>query len=230
MTLTISRIGVAFAAAMAITLSGVSLAAHASDKSDAEMLVAKAKTTIQAVSTDSDFASLRPALANAKGVLIFPQVLKAGFVLGGSGGSGVLLIRDAATGAWTGPAFYTMGSASIGFQAGAQAAEMVMVVTSQKALDSLYTNKVNLGGDASVALASKGAGRGANITADFIVYSKVKGAFAGVSVDGSVLDVRQGLNGGYYGQPVTPLDILVKRSVSSPDSTSLQAAVADAAK
>ena len=125
MTLTISRIGVAFAAAMAITLSGVSLAAHASDKSDAEMLVAKAKTTIQAVSTDSDFASLRPALANAKGVLIFPQVLKAGFVLGGSGGSGVLLIRDAATGAWTGPAFYTMGSASIGFQAGAQAAEMV---------------------------------------------------------------------------------------------------------
>jgi lipid-binding SYLF domain-containing protein len=123
-----------------------------------------------------------------------------------------------------------MGSASIGFQAGAQAAEMVMVVTSQKALDSLYTNKVNLGGDASVALASKGAGRGASITADFIVYSKVKGAFAGVSVDGSVLDVRQGLNGGYYGQPVTPLDILVKRTVSSADSTLLQAAVADAAK
>jgi lipid-binding SYLF domain-containing protein len=230
MIATHSRFGIALAATLAVALSGIGLAAHASDKSDAEMLVAKAKTTIQSVVADSDFASLRPALASARGVLIFPQVLKAGFVLGGSGGSGVLLARDAASGAWTGPAFYTMGSASIGFQAGAQAAEMVMVVTSQKALDSLYTNKVNLGGDASVALASKGAGRGANVTADFIVYSKVKGAFAGVSVDGSVLDVRQGLNSGYYGQAATPLDILVKRAVTNPDSTSLQAAVADADK
>ena len=227
---TTSRLGIALAATLAIMLSGIGLAAHASDKSDAETLVAKAKTTIQSVAGDSDFASLRPALANARGVLIFPQVLKAGFVLGGSGGSGVLLTRDTATGVWTGPAFYTMGSASIGFQAGAQAAEMVMVVTSQKALDSLYTNKVNLGGDASVALASKGAGRGANVTADFIVYSKVKGAFSGVSVDGSVLDVRQGLNSGYYGQAATPLDILVKRAVSNPDAMALQTAVADAAK
>jgi lipid-binding SYLF domain-containing protein len=119
MIATHSRFGIALAATLAVALSGIGLAAHASDKSDAEMLVAKAKTTIQSVVADSDFASLRPALASARGVLIFPQVLKAGFVLGGSGGSGVLLARDAASGAWTGPAFYTMGSASIGFQAGA---------------------------------------------------------------------------------------------------------------
>src|SRR5574337_107860 len=125
-----------------------------------------------------------------------PQVLKAGFVLGGSGGSGVLLVRDAKTGGWVGPAFYTMGSASLGFQAGAASAEMVMVINSQKAPNAIYTNKVKLGGDASVAVGPKGAGTGGSLTADFIVYAKAKGVFAGIAVDGSVLDVRQGLNAG----------------------------------
>jgi lipid-binding SYLF domain-containing protein len=107
---------------------------------------------------------------------------------------------------------------------------MVMVINSQKALDSLHTNKLKLGGDASVALGSKGAGTGATATADFIVYSKVKGAYAGVAVDGSVLDVRQSLNTAYYGQPATPIDILVKRSVNNPEAAPLLMAVEQAAK
>src|SRR5678815_3769350 len=134
-----------------------------------------------------------PALGKAKAVLIFPQILKAGFVLGGSGGTGVLLVRDA-KGDWTGPAFYTMGSASLGFQAGASSAEVVMIVNSQKALDSLYSNKVKLGGDASAAIGPKGVGTGTALNSDFIVYSTVKGAFAGLTVDGTVLDVRGALN------------------------------------
>ncbi len=208
----------------------VSLPARASDKSEAESLVAKSRTTIQALANDPDFAAMKSALAHAKAVLIFPQVLRAGFVLGGSGGSGVLLARDASTGAWIGPAFYTMGSASIGLQAGASSAEMVMVVNSQKALDSLHTNKLKLGADASAALGPKGVQKGAAVNADFIVYSKVKGAFAGVAVDGSVLDVRQTLNTAYYGPTATPIEILVKRSVNNPDAAMLQAAVAEAAK
>jgi lipid-binding SYLF domain-containing protein len=217
-------------ASAAFALAAAGLPTHASDATDAKDLVDKSVVTLSSLSNDKDFASIGPALAKARAVLIYPQVLKAGFVLGGSGGSGVLMVRDAATGDWTGPAFYTMGSASLGFQAGASSAEMVMVVNSQKALDSLYTNKLKLGGDASVAVGPKGAAAGASISADFIVYAKAKGAFAGIAVDGAVLDVRQKLNAGYYGKPATPVEILVKREASSPDSASLQAALKKIAK
>lgn len=213
---------------VAATLS--SLPARASDASEAKEIVDKAAITVGALASDKDFASIGPALGKARAVLVFPQVLKAGFVIGGSGGSGVLLVRDVKTGDWSQPAFYTMGSASLGFQAGASAAEMVMVVNSQKALDSLYTNKLKLGGDASVAVGPKGAAAGASVTADFIVYAKAKGAFAGIAVDGAVLDVREKLNGAYYGKPVSPVDILVKQAVSNADSAKLQAALKKTAK
>ena len=221
--LTLVGIGLAAAAATA------TLPARASDASDAADLVMKSQATITTFGASKEFPTFSPALAKARAVLIFPQVLKAGFILGGSGGSGVLLVRDGKTGNWVGPAFYTMGSASLGFQAGASAAEVVMIVNSQKALDSLYSNKVKLGGDASVALGPKGVGSGAALNADFIVYATVQGAFAGLSVDGSVLDVRQGLNEGYYGKKASPVEILVKREASKPDSAGLQAAVKKAA-
>jgi lipid-binding SYLF domain-containing protein len=218
------------AGALAVAiLAGASVPALASDASDAADLAQKAQATIAEFGANKDFPTFSPALAKAKAVLIFPQVLKAGFVLGGSGGSGVLMVRDAKTGGWVGPAFYTMGSASLGFQAGASAAEVVMIINSQKALDSLYSNKVKLGGDASAAIGPKGVGTGAALNADFIVYSTVKGAFAGLAVDGSVLDVRQALNAGYYGKPATPVEILVKQEHTKPESAALQAAVKKAA-
>src|SRR4051812_1986164 len=218
-------LGVSLAAAAATA----SLPARASDASDAADLVMKAQATVTQMGSSKEFPTFSPALAKAKAVLIFPQVLKAGFILGGSGGSGVLLVRDAKTGNWIGPAFYTMGSASLGFQAGASAAEVVMIVNSQKALDSLYSNKLKLGGDASVALGPKGVGSGAALTADFIVYATVQGAFAGLSVDGSVLDVRQSLNAGYYGKSATPVEILVKQEATKPEAAALQLAVKKAA-
>lgn len=214
---------------LAILFATAALPARASDESDAADLVMKAQATITTFGASKEFPTFSPALAKAKGVLIFPQVLKAGFILGGSGGSGVLLVRDAKTGNWIGPAFYTMASASLGFQAGASAAEVVMIVNSQKALDSLYSNKVKLGGDASVALGPKGVGSGAALNADFIVYATVQGAFAGLSIDGSVLDVRGSLNSGYYGRKATPVEILIKQEVTKPEAAALQAAVKKAA-
>jgi lipid-binding SYLF domain-containing protein len=218
--------------ATALVFAGTlgSLTAMASEASEASALVDKSKVTINTFAANKDFAGMKSALAQAKAVLIFPQVLKAGFILGGSGGSGVLVVRDEKSGNWGNPAFYTMGTASLGLQAGVAAAEVVMVVHTQKALDSLYTNKIKLGADASVAVGPKGIGTGASVTADFVVYSQAKGAFAGLAVDGSVLDVRETLNTAYYGKPVTPLEILVKQDVSNPASAGLQAALARATK
>ena len=220
-----------------LALAGLGLAlaaagsspARASDASDAADLVREAQKTIADFGANKEFPTFSPALAKAKAVLIFPQVLKAGFILGGSGGNGVLLVRDAKSGGWVGPAFYTMGSASLGFQAGASSAEVVMIINSQKSLDSLYSNKVKLGGDASAAIGPKGVGTGTALNADFIVYSTVKGAFAGIAVDGSVLDVRQSLNNGFYGTKATPVEILVKQEHKKPEAAALQAAVKKAA-
>ena len=228
----ISRRSIVFsgaAIAMAAT-AFIGVPAHASDASDAKELAEKAALTVSSFANDKDFASVGSALAKAKAVLIFPQVLKAGFILGGSGGSGVLMVRDEKSGKWVGPAFYTIGAASLGFQAGASSAEMLMLINTPKALDSLYSNKLKLGVDGSVAAGPKGAGTGAALSTDFVVYAKVKGAYAGMSVDGSVLDVRDKLNNAYYGKPVTPADILVKREASSPAAAPLQESLAKIAK
>lgn len=218
-------------AVCALGLATATGSPHAATNAEtAHATVKAAQATIHSFENNKTFTTFREALANAKGVLIFPKVLKAGFILGGAGGTGVLMVRDESTGHWVGPAFYTMSTASLGLQAGASSAEMVMIVQTQKALDSLYTNKIKLGGDASWAVWKEGMGTAASLGVDFIAYSAVKGAFAGVSIDGSVLDVRESLNHAFYGKPVTPADILVKRGVSSHGSAGLQDALMKAAK
>ena len=217
---------------LALTLATAtgSVSARSSDLDDAKSVAKAAQATVNSFANSKTFTTFREALGSAKAVLIFPKVVKAGFVLGGSGGTGVLMVRDEKTGLWSGPAFYTMSTASLGLQAGVSSAEVVMVVQSQKALDSLYASKIKLGGDASFAVWKEGLGTAASLAADFVAYSAAKGAFAGVSLDGSVLDVRQKLNAAYYGKPVTPVDILVKREASNPSAAALHATLEKAAK
>jgi SH3 domain-containing YSC84-like protein 1 len=114
--------------------------------------------------------------------------------------------------------------------AGGQAAEVVILVNSQGAIDRLLTNSVKLGGDASIAAGPRGGGKATDTTADFVSYAKSNGAYIGASIEGSVLDVRDTLNHAYYGKAVTPSDILVKRSVVNPQSKALREAVAAKAR
>lgn len=201
--------------------------ARADDAADARDITDRARITIEELSRDSNFGAMRSGLKQARAVLIFPQIIKGGFFIGGSGGTGVLLVRDGDD--WRGPAFYTIGSASIGIQFGGEAAQVVILVNNQKALDGLYGNNFKLGSDASIAAGPMGQGGGLAFTSDMTSFSKSKGAFAGVSFEGSVLNVRDSLNNGFYGRRVTPVDILVKRSVSNPAADALRAAVKAAA-
>lgn len=215
------------AAALAVTF--VSLPARADDASDAKGLVEKATATVNAFAADKDYASLPAMMAKAKAVMVYPQVIEGGFVLGGSGGTGVLLVRDA-NGSFSGPAFYTMGGIKVGFLAGGQSAETILLINTQKALDSMLSTKVKLGGDASVAVGPKGAGQSGTVTADIVSFSKAKGAYAGMSLDGQVIDIRDGLNAAYYGKPSSPVDILIKKTVSNPGAMPLQSALKAVAK
>jgi lipid-binding SYLF domain-containing protein len=214
---------------VALLISGVTQA-RADDKSEAQALVDKARITFQGFMNDKNYEYLHKNLKNVKGLLIYPQVLKAGFILGGSGGTGVLVVRDAKTGDWSQPAFYTIGSASVGFQIGGEAAEVIVMAMTQKAIDSLYTTSVKFGGDTSAAAGPYGAGAKANVTADFISYAKSKGLYAGLNLEGYVVDVRESLNKAYYGKEVTPVQIIVEKKVSNKGSAGLREALKKATK
>ena len=221
--------GVAVMAVLALLLAGTSTL-RAEDKAEAQGIVDKAKVTLDAFMRNKDYEWLHENLKNAKGILIYPQVLKAGFILGGSGGTGVFQAKDAKSGDWSQPAFYTVGAASIGFQIGGEAAEVVILAMTQKAVDSLFTTSVKLGGDTSVAAGPYGVGAKANVTADFIAFSISKGAYAGLNLEGSVVGVRDSLNKAYYGKAVTPVEIIVEKKASNKGSAQLRADLKKAAK
>jgi len=212
---------------MAIMLFGSFITASADDKTEAQSIIDKSRGTITDLMGDESFSWLHGYLKTAKGVIIFPQVLKAGFILGGSGGTGVLLVHNKASGTWSYPAFYTVGSVTFGLQIGGEAAEVVMVAMNQKALDSLLSSSVKLGGDASVAVGPIGGGAKGSVTvpavtADFISFTRAKGLFAGLNLEGSVLEVRDALNSGYYGKGVTPKDIIVIQNVGNAGAKELR--------
>jgi SH3 domain-containing YSC84-like protein 1 len=203
--------------------------AWADDAMDARQLVEKAKLTVEQFQRDSNMGSLRDLAKKAKGMLILPQMIRAAFILGGSGGSGVLVARDEKAGQWRGPAFYTLGGASFGFQAGADAAEVIILAMTERGVTKLLSPQVKLGADISVAAGPVGGGAAAataGLSADLISYSMAKGLYGGFSVDGSVAGVREALNHAYYGKPVSPTDILIKGAVKNPQAAPLIGAVA----
>jgi len=226
-TLSARRALLATAAGAALLLAAP--LARADDAADARALVDKSRITIQSLAADKNFGAMREALRQARGVLIFPQIIKGAFFIGGSGGTGVLLARDE-KGQWKGPAFYTIGSASIGIAFGGEASEAVIVIGSQKALDGLYANQFKVGADGSITAGPVGQGGNVAFTSDLMSFSRSKGAFIGVSFDGSVLDVRDSLNSAFYKAKVSPLDILVRGKPVAAEAASLRAAVAAAAK
>ncbi len=215
---------------MATVLCGSFTTAYADDKTEARSIIDKSKGVLTDLMGEEAYSWLHGYLKTAKGVIIFPQVLKAGFFLGGSGGTGVLLVHDDATGTWSEPAFYTVGSVTFGLQIGGESAEVVMVAMNQKALDSLLASSVKLGGDASVAIGPVGGGaKGAvtvpAVTADFVSFTRAKGLYAGLNLEGSVLAVREGLNSAYYNKAVTPKDIIVMKDVGNSGANELRSAL-----
>ncbi len=201
----------------------------ADDAQDAQHLVEKARLTFEAFIADKDMGPpMRSLLRRARGVLIYPQVLKGAFIIGASGGSGVMLAHDQKAGTWGGPAFYTIGEASFGLQAGGEASEVVLVALTERGVAALLATSAKLGANVGVALGPVGAGAEAataNISADIVSYSRAKGLYAGISLDGAVVATRGALNKAYYGQEVTPTDILIKRTVTNPHAAGLIQAV-----
>lgn len=178
-------------------------------QSEEQALVNDAETTFSNFMRDPDMTWLQRHISRAKGVLIAPKVVKAGWIFGGSGGRAVLFARNDQTGRWSGPAFYNVGAASVGFQAGVAVSETVTLVMTEKGMNSLLASSVKLGGDASVAAGPVGAGANSDVTTDFVAFSRAKGVYGGLNLEGSVIAVADNWNRSYYGQAVLPPDILL---------------------
>ena len=222
-------LSVLFTIIISTMVFGFAIPATADEPVNQQGLVDKARVTFESFMADNNQSWLKENLNQANGLIVVPSLLKAGFVVGGSGGSGVLIVKDHKTGQWSEPAFYTLGSGTFGLQIGAESAEVIMMVRKQKALDKLFTSSFKLGGDTSIAVGPVGGGAKSNVVADIVSFTRSKGAYAGISLEGSVIKIKDKWNEAYYGKAVSPIDIIVKASVSNPGSKVLRTILAKAA-
>ncbi len=192
-----------------------------------QALVDRATLALQEVMTTGD----RPQdaigfLQRARAVMICPRVFRAGFIIGGEGGGCVLVARDGA-GSWSSPAFYNMGSGSIGLQIGIQDGIVVMMIMTDAGLRAVMDSQFKVGADASIALATLGAGiEGGTTTAvgaDIVAVARSRGLFAGISVSGSVLTYLPGWAQTYYGRDLSARQIVVAMEAHNPGADPLRA-------
>jgi SH3 domain-containing YSC84-like protein 1 len=194
---------------------------------DEELLIDKAVTTLRSMQNDPSFAPMRELLKSAKGVIVVPDLVKAGFFIGGAGGAGVMMAHDVGANEWTDPAFVNIGAASFGLQIGAEVSEIVLVILTPEALNALLINKVSLGAEAGMALGSYGGERETATTSpalekDILSFSYSRGLFGGFSLEGSLLLADEESNEAYYGRRVGSREIIVDRALSHPGSSTLR--------
>jgi lipid-binding SYLF domain-containing protein len=216
--------------ALLIVVSGTLLPAAGIAQTEQRVLVTEAKLTLASFASDPDMKSLQSNLGRARAVLIAPNVAKAGFIVGGSGGRAVAIVRDAKTGKWAGPAFYTLATASVGFQAGIAVSELVTLVMTEKGLNSLLSNSFRMGGDLSIAVGPVGGGARSNLTADLVSFSRSQGVYAGLNFDGTIVSTADEWNRIYYGKEASPADILVRMNVHNVQASELLNVAAEAAR
>ncbi len=160
-------------------------------------------------------------LQEAKAIAIIPNVIKAGLVFGGRFGRGVLLVRGKNS-RWSPPCFINLAGGSVGWQIGVQSTDIVLVFKNKRGVEGIVSGKFTLGADAAVAAGPVGrnalAATDGSLNAEIFSYSRSKGLFAGVSLDGSVLSVNDDYNEIYYKKEVTPTDIFNRYHIKVPKS------------
>ena len=193
-----------------------------------QVLVDEAVAALQDFATDEHFADVDAYLSRAKAVMIVPRLIKAGFIVGGEMGDGVVLARTP-DGGWSSPAFYSLAGGSIGLQAGAESKQIIIAIMTDKGLNELMSNQFEAGANASIAVGDVGGGVGAgsvgSLEADMVAFSRSKGLFGGGSLDGTLIRPDAEKNAAYYGAGTGPREILIARTATNSRAGDLQAAL-----
>ena len=202
----------AFAAPMILTQS-----ARADAKR--QSLVDSCLASATKVLSGKDFPDAVKLMSGARGVLIIPELVQGGFILGAAGGRGVLVARTKPND-WSYPVFYGMGSGSIGLQIGGKVSEIVFIILTEKGLLAILDHKFKVGAEAGVTMVAVGAGFEGATTgaagADILAFANSNGLFAGASLEGSYIDADDDWNALYYGAGANGRAILLDRRYSNP--------------
>lgn len=160
-------------------------------------------------------------LDEARAVIVIPDTIKAGLVIGGRHGRGVMSVKTA-NGTWSSPVFVSLTGASIGFQVGVQSSDVVLVIRNDRSLDNIVNGKFTLGADAAVAAGPVGRNAAAatdgQLKAEIWSWSRARGLFAGVALDGAVLQIDDKANAAAYGPGITPRAVFESRWRHAPSS------------
>jgi lipid-binding SYLF domain-containing protein len=194
------RIATAAISVLAFCLTAVPFAAQGSEEAQR---VTESVRVLQEIMDAGDQSVPRSIMQKAEGIAIFPSLLKGGFIVGGQHGRGVLSAKDPKTGAWSSPAFLTINGGSIGAQIGGQAVDLLLVVQNRRGLEQLVNNQFKIGADASVAAGPVGRDTSAStdiqMRAQILSYSRTRGLFAGVTLNGSTIRQDRDANDRFYG-------------------------------
>ncbi|OFX05530.1 MAG: hypothetical protein A3E78_12410 [Alphaproteobacteria bacterium RIFCSPHIGHO2_12_FULL_63_12] len=210
--------------AAALGLALVSAPAAAGDKrQEAIDLVEDSAETISYFAQDSAFEAMWSLADQAKAVVIIPDRWRAAFVFGGAGGDAVMIARNK-DGTWSQPTFFAVGGGSFGFQWGVEKSEVVLLVMTERGMEHLLSTSLKLGADVSLAAGPIGAGAKAQ-TSDILSFSRSRGLYGGVSLEGAILKTRKNFNKAYYAADVSPAEIVYKGEVYNPVSAALQNSV-----
>ena len=215
-----SRAIVSTIAALALAAGAVAYPQAQANLADEVGQSEKAARVFREIMDTPDKGIPTDLLGDAECVAVFPQVIQAGFILGGRGGRGVASCRT--TNGWSAPAFFSLGGGSVGFQIGAQATDFVMLFMNTDGLNSLLSNEFTLGGDASVAAGPVGRQAGAStdlkLNAKILSYSRSKGLFAGLELKGVVVKPAKDDMRDVYGAGVTASQVLKENTVTAPNA------------
>jgi len=225
MTNILGRMPVCIVALLGALIS-LPLQSHAA--SEAQELVDKSRITVEKLLADPDFTELKPYVKRAHAVLVIPQLIKGGFIIGGEGGSGTLLAKGT-DGSWSPPAFYTLAAGSIGLQIGGQVSEIIFTVMNEGALNAMLEDQVKFGGDVSIAVGPVGksleASATTNLKADVYAFAKSEGLFGGAAFKGAAVFAKEELNRAYYGEGAIPTGILIDRKFFNERADALRQAL-----
>ena len=161
--------------------------------------VTEAATVLEEIMGAADKAVPRSILEKAEGIAVFPSMIKGGLVVGAQHGRGILSVRDKKNGGWSAPAFLTINGGSFGMQIGAQAIDLVLVINNQRGLEQLVKNQFKIGAAAAVTAGPVGRDASAStdiqMRAQILSYSRSRGLFAGVTLNGSTIRQVRGAPG-----------------------------------
>ena len=205
----------ALALALAVATSG----ALAGEREDVR--AGEAVRVVEQIQAIPESAIPDRLLDEAKAIVVVPDTIKAGFVFGGRRGLGLMSVKTP-QGTWSNPVFVKLAGASFGLQAGVQSADVILVFRSERGLDSIVNGKVTLGADAGVAAGPVGRNAAAatdgQLKAEIWSWSRARGLFAGIALDGAVLSIDNGANRSTYGNAVTPRAVFEGRAPQAPSA------------